>query len=152
MISELAFYQARAESNPRPHSLLNTQRKIEAVPRNESQSHAISRVVLVSILSPSKVRAGSRVLDPFCGSCSLLLPAAHMGAQTWGSDVSGPATASEEAGTLVGGDTGADGGLRQADLEGLEQIYQDFHALGVVAPTLVAADVGDDESPVRRPE
>ncbi|CAN0544464.1 unnamed protein product, partial [Ectocarpus sp. 8 AP-2014] len=34
----------------------------------------------------AKVRPGSRVLDPFCGSCSLLLPAAHMGAKTWGSD------------------------------------------------------------------
>ncbi|CAN0422003.1 unnamed protein product [Ectocarpus fasciculatus] len=98
------------------------------------------------------VRSGSRVLDPFCGSCSLLLPAAHIGAQTWGRDVSGPPTASEETGALVGGDTGGDGGVRQADRDGLEQMNQDFQALGVVAPTLVAEDVGDEESPVRRPE
>ena len=77
-----------------------------------------------------------------------------MGARTWGSDVSGPATASKEAGAgaLVGGDTGGDGGVLQADREGLEQMNQDFQALGVVAPTLVAADVGDEESPVPRPE
>ena len=42
--------------------------------------------------------------------------------------------------------------MREADRDGLEQMYQHFQALGVVAPTLVAADVGYEESPVRRPE
>ncbi|CAM9695881.1 unnamed protein product, partial [Ectocarpus sp. 13 AM-2016] len=113
---------------------------------------AIEPEVALIMANLAKVRPGSRVLDPFCGSCSLLLPAAHMGAKTWGSDVSGPATASEDAGALVGGDTDAEGGVREADREDLEQIYQDFQALGVAAPTLVGADVGDEESPVRRPE
>ncbi|CAM9997330.1 unnamed protein product [Ectocarpus fasciculatus] len=113
---------------------------------------AIEPEVALIMANLAKVRSGSRVLDPFCGSCSLLLPAAHMGARTWGSDVSGPATASEETGALVGGDTGGDAGVLQADREGLEQMNQDFQALGVVAPTLVAADVGDEESPVWRTE
>ncbi|CAN0116693.1 unnamed protein product [Ectocarpus fasciculatus] len=73
---------------------------------------AIEPEVALIMANLAKVRSSSRVLDPFCGSCSLLLPAAHMGAQTWGSDVRGPATASEVAGAgaLVGGDTGGDGG------------------------------------------
>lgn len=40
-----------------------------------------------------QVQSRSRVLDPFCGSCSLLLPAAKLGASTWGADVAGPAVA-----------------------------------------------------------
>ena len=32
-------------------------------------------------------RAGSLVLDPFCGSASLLIAAAHFGAYTLGSDI-----------------------------------------------------------------
>ena len=86
-----------------------------------------------------QVRPGSRVLDPFCGSLSLLLPAAFMGAVTWGSDVAGPVAAASCVET-------AEPSLR----EGLEGINRDFESLGLRPPTLAMADVADAESPFRR--
>lgn len=97
-----------------------------------------------------------------------------MGAETWGSDVSGPATAAaayldpenlflekkntDQTGAPVVNESTAgqggtvDGALRQADdREDLKDLYRDFKALGLTPPTLVEADVGDEESHVRRP-
>lgn len=87
-----------------------------------------------------------------------------MGAKTWGSDVSGPATVAgvaspdEKSSTALGEGRSGDMGRKeseraqalQADREGLEGIREDFGALGLVPPTLVAADVADEESLVRR--
>lgn len=87
-----------------------------------------------------------------------------MGAKTWGADVSGPATVvaaaalDEEAYIAVGEGRHDDMERResgrwqalQADQEGLEGICKDFGALGLTPPTLVAADVADEESLVRR--
>lgn len=42
--------------------------------------------------------------------------------------------------------------ILQADLEGLEGIFKDFEALGLVHPDLVQADVADSMSSVQRPE
>lgn len=88
-----------------------------------------------------------------------------MGAETFGSDVSGPATAADclhapdkanQATALQGGREGEHGGgaddaLPQANREDLENLFRDFGALGLAPPTLVAADVGDERSRVRRP-
>lgn len=95
-----------------------------------------------------------------------------MGAETWGSDVSGPATAAahhdpenfypeqkttEQAGAPLGDESPAGqggtvhGALPDAgDREGLRDLYRDFRALGLAPPTLVKADVGAEESCVRR--
>lgn len=91
-----------------------------------------------------------------------------MGAETFGSDVSGPAavadpdrplqeagqqaTARQEDKACVHG-VGTDDGavLEEADRAGLENLFQDFGALGLAPPTLLAADVGDGKSPVRKP-
>lgn len=83
-----------------------------------------------------------------------------MGAKTWGSDLAGPARVSpphtiEQTRELLDDDMGAGGRTTdtlQADHESLENMYQDFGGLGLAPPTLVAADVGDEESRVRRPE
>lgn len=92
-----------------------------------------------------------------------------MGAETFGSDVSGPATAAaplrpqkgatqQAAAALPGDNTSSehggetDGALRlKADREGLEGLVRDFGGLDLAPPTLVAADVGDAQSWVRRP-
>lgn len=87
-----------------------------------------------------------------------------MGAKTWGSDVSGPATVAaaaspdekasaargEERHGVIGRKESGGGQALQADREGLEGICEDFGALGLVPPTLVAADVADEKSLVRR--
>lgn len=87
-----------------------------------------------------------------------------MGAITWGSDVSGPATvvapAAPDGEASIALGEGQHGDMErkesgrwqalQADREGLEGIREDFGALGLVPPTLVAADVADEESLVRR--
>eukprot|EP00903_Cladosiphon_okamuranus_P011379 g10724.t2 len=126
---------------------------------------AIEPEVALVMANLAKVRPGSRVLDPFCGLCSLLLPAANMGAETFGSDVSGPATAADRLhapdhatqATAVRGrqegeqDGGAADSLPQAGREDLENLLRDFGALGLAPPTLVAADVGDERSRIRRP-
>lgn len=79
-----------------------------------------------------------------------------MGAETWGSDVSGPATAAAapliDDSTAGQGGATVDGALPQGDdREDLKDLYRDFKALGLTPPTLVEADVGDEESHVRRP-
>lgn len=91
-----------------------------------------------------------------------------MGAQTFGSDVSGPATAaapplrarneaSKQAVALQGEPIAEGHGRRtdcallQADREDLENLCRDFGALGLAPPMLVEADVGDEKSRVRRP-
>lgn len=89
-----------------------------------------------------------------------------MGAETFGSDVSGPATVADplqaldepnQATALQGGGKGEHGGGSEdgaplrTEREGLENLFRDFGALGLAPPTLVAADVGDEESRVRRP-
>eukprot|EP00752_Nemacystus_decipiens_P005917 g5347.t1 len=126
---------------------------------------AIEPEVALVMANLAKVRPGSRVLDPFCGSCSLLLPAANMGAEIFGSDVSGPATAADPLDRLgvanqgamrQGGQKGEHRGgagdaLLQTDREDLEKLFRDFGALGLAPPTLLAADVGDETSRVRRP-
>lgn len=68
-----------------------------------------------------------------------------MGAETFGSDVSGPATAADPLRPQN------ETSQQAAALQGLENLFRDFGALGLAPPTLVAADVGDEESLVRRP-
>ena len=69
-----------------------------------------------------------------------------MGAQTFGSDVSGPATAADPLHRLDEGDAL----LQQAAREDLENLLRDFGALGLAPPRLVEADVGDETSRIRR--
>ncbi|CAM9394937.1 unnamed protein product, partial [Hapterophycus canaliculatus] len=115
---------------------------------------AIEPEVALVMANFAKVRPGSLVLDPFCGSCSLLLPAANMGAKTWGSDVRGPATAaSGETLKCLGIETAGRGRAEvplQADRDDLEKIHRDYRELGLVPPTLGAADVRDEKSFIRK--
>ncbi|CAM9113092.1 unnamed protein product [Scytosiphon promiscuus] len=115
---------------------------------------AIEPEVALVMANLAKVRPESKVLDPFCGSCSLLLPAASMGAKTWGSDVRGPATAAVwdnadclEMGTVRGVTNKIP---LQPDRKDLGKIYRDYEALGLAPPTLGAADVRDQKSFVRK--
>lgn len=83
-----------------------------------------------------------------------------MGAETWGSDVAGPATVAplhtiEQVRELLADGLGAGGRTTdklQADQESLQKMFQDFGGLGLAPPSLVAADVGDEQSLVRRAE
>lgn len=113
-----------------------------------------------------QVRAGSLVLDPFCGSCSLLLPAATLGARTWGADIAGPAVAASvlqrTGGGAVGKGAPAHGNgqhgrvelekLCDASQDSLEDLYEDFRRLSLLAPKLAMADIGDEQSPIRQSE
>ncbi|CAM9189473.1 unnamed protein product [Discosporangium mesarthrocarpum] len=126
---------------------------------------AIEPEVALVMANLAKVRQGSLVLDPFCGSCSLLLPAAYLGARTVGSDISGPAAAASKqdgkpvvdsgelgsAAQVMSRENGV-GDVSDAEAKELELLHSDFESLGLALPELVMADIGDNTgtSPIRR--
>ncbi|CAM9132315.1 unnamed protein product [Choristocarpus tenellus] len=127
---------------------------------------AIEAEISLIMANLARVQPGSLVYDPFCGSCSLLLPAAYMGALTVGSDIAGPASVtsvSSEMRMLKGPDlsrhepTSVPGDLLGVDAKqkgvnrdthDLWAIHRDFRRLDLVAPRLMKADIADKDSPL----